>query len=416
MNKKFLLTLFYYYCSPIAAAEPSRNIYYNPDDVSFENIVTSTIAESTLRSASTASILKNSVSYGPQDTFNNDAILSATYPSLVVENSSSANLSSHASTSAVEPISNNNFSVTATYSINNNASKMSLQNEAGTASSYLSSSTSQGLDHGLPKLNTTLVVSTGKLRGSSLLPHNHLTSSKFTSSVSFSYVMPTKSSLAKSSSSSTSSLLSSSTLLSYVSYTVSMANEKDYLIYTQVYIFTDETTSFTSGLPTTITLPKSSVESGEVPTTHIAATIITTPVSVYKAWEAKNNEQQTKATRRHNLVIGCCVGCICGSLLIIGVFCLAFYMKRSKKNEIMDQEESIIDPFQGEFDYDEGNKESSPSERKEHALSDENNTIDNWSSGDGFNSVTSSTRSSLSSYRDTDHDKINFDSLLREVI
>ncbi|SMN21330.1 similar to Kazachstania africana KAFR_0F00420 hypothetical protein [Maudiozyma saulgeensis] len=111
-------------------------------------------------------------------------------------------------------------------------------------------------------------------------------------------------------------------------FSISSGSSKDYLIYTQEYLFTDSDTSFTTGLLQTTALKKSA--SGIILPTNV----VTKPVSYYKAYVDGSLDSGSSTTATHkNVIIGSVVGSVIGVgvIILLGVLYYLFVRKRHKK-------------------------------------------------------------------------------------
>lgn len=100
------------------------------------------------------------------------------------------------------------------------------------------------------------------------------------------------------------------------------------ILYTQSYEFTDHSTTFYKGLPSTIILSTSVLSSAfstPIPT-------ITTDVAFYLKWTKNSRDQSEEHTRSNRVtVIGSVIGVLGGLLLCIGIIYLIFARRRKNR-------------------------------------------------------------------------------------
>ena len=147
----------------------------------------------------------------------------------------------------------------------------------------------------------------------------------------------------------TKTLFHISTTSATAHYSYSTDRSHKYFIFDQTYDFTDATTSFTTGIPTTLTIPRDS----PTYTFSVPTSIITRPASLYQNWldTGSLNLPTNKYTARrvsNQAVIGSVVGSIVGALCLSAlVFILVLVARRRRRKGSDDQKED--DPFQNEF-------------------------------------------------------------------
>lgn len=150
------------------------------------------------------------------------------------------------------------------------------------------------------------------------------------SSLSSSSISPSTSTNSKFTTTKSSSSLSSS----------SVSSSQNNLVYTQEYYFTGKTTSFSTGIPVTLTLSPS----GTKPEYSLSTTaVITAPVDVYNKWingggldsaDAKENDNTNKNTGTNDgTIVGGVIGAVGGVILcVIIVWFVMFKRKRYYKS------------------------------------------------------------------------------------
>ncbi|CCF56184.1 hypothetical protein KAFR_0A07500 [Kazachstania africana CBS 2517] len=143
--------------------------------------------------------------------------------------------------------------------------------------------------------------------------------------------------------SSAASLISRSTV-EIISYTNSGTV---YYVYTQNYDFTDATTTFATGLPTTITVAETAASS----ITALPVSTITTDVSVYNNWE-KSTKVSSSSQKSTTSIIGGVVGGVGGLLLCSLVLYLILIWRRRRKHKKDIEEERFRRYVNSGTDYD----------------------------------------------------------------
>lgn len=148
-------------------------------------------------------------------------------------------------------------------------------------------------------------------------------------------------------------------------FSVSSGSTRDYLIYTQEYLFTDDTTSFSTGLPQTTTLKKSA--SGIV----LPTAVVTKPVSYYKAYldgslDGSSTSTGTSTQHHKNVIIGSVVGTVLGvaACVCLGVLYYMFVVRRRRQANsgekqgqfrqggvALGEKKEFGDPFDSEFQF-----------------------------------------------------------------
>lgn len=114
----------------------------------------------------------------------------------------------------------------------------------------------------------------------------------------------------------------------HTSESLSLASSETYYVYTQNYEITASTTTFTTGLPTTLIIPTSASSTFSIPTS-----VITTDAAFYKNWLSGSLDSDKSYSSRNNkhTIIGATVGSVCGFLLCLLMLWLMFFRKRKNK-------------------------------------------------------------------------------------
>ncbi|KAG0669214.1 hypothetical protein C6P45_003991 [Maudiozyma exigua] len=145
------------------------------------------------------------------------------------------------------------------------------------------------------------------------------------------------------STSSTSQITDSISTLTTTSETQSYSYTQDisaiYYVYTQQYDVTDSTTSFTTGLPTTITVSKQPSQSQITTSFSIPQATITTNMSMFEkmlngALDGSSSSNETESLPGHSNKVGTIVGSVVGSVggVTIVVLLLLWFLRRKKHN------------------------------------------------------------------------------------
>ena len=147
----------------------------------------------------------------------------------------------------------------------------------------------------------------------------------------------------------TKTLFHTSTTSATAHYSYSTDKSHKYFIFDQTYDFTDATTSFTTGIPTTLTIPRDS----PTYTFSVPTSIITRPASLYQNWlDTGSLNLPTSKYKAHRVsnqaVIGSVVGSIVGALCISALICILIFLARRRRHKGSDDQKED-DPFQNEF-------------------------------------------------------------------
>ncbi|CCD25651.1 Tda7p NDAI_0F03330 [Naumovozyma dairenensis CBS 421] len=185
------------------------------------------------------------------------------------------------------------------------------------------------------KLNATTSITRGYIEN--LKPSS---SSKSESSSFHSKISNVENSLIKSSTSTNEELL-----LTAILYSVYPSSNIYFYVYTQMYDFTDSSTTFITGLPTTVSLQGSPTTLLTIPTSTI-----TKGTAFYKEWLNGNLDSQQLTSNSHDqtrtnkkgaiiggVVSGICVASLCAA--IIWVFIIRVRRRRSRKNGVLFQQD-----------------------------------------------------------------------------
>lgn len=157
-------------------------------------------------------------------------------------------------------------------------------------------------------------------------------------------------------------------------FSISTGSTRDYLMYTQEYLFTDSQTTFTTGLLQTTTMKKSASR------ITLPTGIVTKPVSYYKAYVDGSLDSSgsisSSSSHHKSVIIGSVVGSILGAavLFLLGVLYYMFmrnkrnnnngkfissgkqpdlYMDDTTMNDAVAHNEKTGDPFKNEFQFNE---------------------------------------------------------------
>lgn len=160
---------------------------------------------------------------------------------------------------------------------------------------------------------------------------------KISSSLSSSRILPSTTTTSKSTPTSSTSFSSSTSSYSSTSSS-SSSSYQDYIIYTQEYYFTGKTTSFSTGIPITLTLPPSGTETND----HLSTTaVITAPMEVYNKWidgggldpsDIGNNGNSNNSTGTNDRTIAGSVVGVVGGVILCGIIVWLMIFKRKKYN------------------------------------------------------------------------------------
>lgn len=113
-------------------------------------------------------------------------------------------------------------------------------------------------------------------------------------------------------------------------FSISTGSTRDYLMYTQEYLFTDSQTTFTTGLLQTTTMKKSASR------ITLPTGIVTKPVSYYKAYvdgSLDSSSSTTSSSSHHkSVIIGSVVGSVLGAAILFLLGVLYYMFIRNKRN------------------------------------------------------------------------------------
>lgn len=141
--------------------------------------------------------------------------------------------------------------------------------------------------------------------------------------------------------------VSSSTAISEIqSYSYTQGSNAIYYIYTQQYDVTDSTTSFTTGLPTTVVVSKQASQSQLTTSFSIPHATITTNMSMFEkllngAIDGSSSSSDTESLPAHSNKIGAIVGSVVGSVggVTIAILLLLWFIRRKKHTISSNQHE-----------------------------------------------------------------------------
>lgn len=244
-----------------------------------------------------------------------------------------------------------------------NSSSSRLRNTTWTTLASLETARSTGLLPSLTGSETSKISSISKTShvSASTHPSTHAnkTSKSELSSIS-SYDTIATSSIPSISSISQSGIISSS---SDMPYSVSENQVSIFYIYTQQYDFTDSTTSFTTGLPTTIAVAWTN--ENEVTTTFsVPQSTITTNASVYAMWvsgelgTSSSTEDTSSSKSNVGIIVGSVVGSVGGILLCFLLFWFIIFRRRRNKSNQSDFDKGFVHDIHNSINYSSTRSES----------------------------------------------------------
>ncbi|CAL9738532.1 hypothetical protein MOSE0_N13520 [Monosporozyma servazzii] len=129
---------------------------------------------------------------------------------------------------------------------------------------------------------------------------------------------------------------------SSTSSTSSVIFDPRYSTYTQEYFFTGKTTSFSTGIPITLTL-----EDHSKTTTRPTVPVISAPIQVYNKWlnDGQLDDPRNEHTTNIGTIVGSVVGAV-GGIVLCGVMFWMFKRRRSSRNRNLN-DGSIKGPYTG---------------------------------------------------------------------
>lgn len=129
---------------------------------------------------------------------------------------------------------------------------------------------------------------------------------------------------------------------SSTSSTSSVIFDPRYSTYTQEYFFTGKTTSFSTGIPITLTLKDHSKT-----TTRPTVPVISAPIQVYNKWlnDGQLDDPRNDHTTNIGTIVGSVVGAV-GGIVLCGVIFWMFIRRRSSRNRNLN-DGSMKGPYTG---------------------------------------------------------------------